>query len=330
MRGRHAAIFAAFALVAGCVPTADIECPEATDQILGACLVRCSADDECLVGEVCEAETGAGVCVAGLSERPVILTLTAADQTVTRGRPAQLSYATASAVRVSIDHDALADTSEGSGNIWTKPLFDTTTFTLTAYGNGGRSHRTITIQVVDRQEAPTIVDFSASRTSLKAGELTTLVWQVAGADRIKVLSGNTLIHSTIEASGSIAHFPTRPVSLTLVAENAAGESRKELALDVLVTPVTIGRFEATPNAAFIGGQIRFMWSTTGAESIEILYQGTDLVFESSESAVVKMGEHGWVMPQVEGNTVSFTLVAIGTGGQMAEKQIDVVINHGGN
>lgn len=327
MKARLAAFSAATALFSGCIPTTDIDCPESTDQISGACLVRCSADDECLVGEVCDLGDGTGVCLAGLSERPVILDFSARVQTVARGRPVRLSYATSSAVRVSIDHGVLVSSSAASGVLWTNPLLETTTFKLTAYGNSGRSEQTVTVQVVERNEAPTIMDLTASPAQLRAGELTTIAWRVAGADRIKIMSGDMLIHSTIDARGSIAYFPTKVVTIVLIAENQHGESREELPLDVEVVPPVIGTFSATPNAAFVGGRINFSWMTTATESIEILYQGTDLVFTTDDREQVESGEYSWVLPQVEHNQVSFTLVANGTGGQQVSRDVTVVINN---
>src|SRR5699024_1745488 len=64
---------------------------------------------------------------------------------------------------------------------------ETTTYTLRAANADGVTARSVTVHVrTDPDSAPLVARFSASPSSVGAGELSTLRWVVVGADSVEI------------------------------------------------------------------------------------------------------------------------------------------------
>lgn len=314
---------------AACVPSESIRCPDQTEEVTGSCLVACSVDEECLIGEVCD--PGEGACVLGQGMRPSIVELRAEESPVARGRPVHLFFSVQDATRVSIDHSVLANSTKIVGDVWTQPIDESTTFELLAFGPGGRTRRAISIDVSDRPIAPTIIRFAASNEAPRPGELVNLSWDVAGATRIRIMSGENQIHSTSDAHGSVAYFPSAGESLLeLWASNGAGDTRSDLTINVQVSGPEIQLFEASKTTAIVGDSVQLSWRTSGAINMEILSDGSSQLFRSEDRTLVALGAHMVQMPSpMPGATmVKFTLVITGDDGSKASSDVMVNIEHG--
>lgn len=313
----------ALSTLVACVPGESIDCPTGTDELLGACLVSCSVDDECLVDEVCDEQKNA--CVPGEGEQPVVLELRASHTNVPRGRPVQIFYRVEGAKQVQIDNNTLLPTTDLSGDAWTQPLLENTWIELVAFGAGGRTHQSILVTVNDNPAPPTIIAFTMSPENPRANELVTIAWNVAGAERVRIVNGAQEIHSTAEQRGTIAYFPTGPATLVLHAANGAGDNSAQLMLDV-AAPATIDGFEPSTEAAAVGQEVELSWRTSGAVMLQILAEGNMLVFRSEDPQVVSNGVHAVMipMPMAQQSSVKFTLVV--TGGDGDKMSQDIVIN----
>lgn len=314
---------AVLSTLAACVPGASIDCPTHTDELFGACVVSCAADEECLVDEICDGQKRA--CLPGEGEQPVVIELRASHANVTRGRPVQIFYRVEGATRVEIDHQTLASTPELRGEVWTQPILEPTTLELIAFGPGGRTHHTIDIAVNDNPAPPTIVAFTMTPEQPRANELVTIAWNVAGAERVRIVNGAQEIHATNQAQGTIAYFPTGPATLVLQAINEAGENSAQLTLDV-DAPATIDDFEPSSEAAAVGQEVELSWRTSGAVVLQILSEGNMPIFRSEDPTVVADGTHAVMipMPMPQQSSVKFTLVV--TGGEGDKTSRDIVIN----
>src|SRR5258705_13710800 len=124
MRGTLRRAFFALPATSACVPQGDVQCPKDTHHLGDECVVACAADDECLIGEICD--PNAGACVNGSGDRPIISDLSAIETTVAPGRPVHLFYSVMNATHVAMDNHVLVTAEALNGDVWTKPIDQTT------------------------------------------------------------------------------------------------------------------------------------------------------------------------------------------------------------
>jgi cysteine-rich repeat protein len=123
-------------------------------------------------------------------------------------------------------------------------------------------------------EAPTIVSFVATPTSVLEGGKTTLEWNVTGADSITITAapGGEVIATANAMSNVQSAAITENTTFTLTASNGDGDS--SATVTVLVNkdntnPPTIDSFTATPEMVASGGAVVLAWQTTNATSVDI-------------------------------------------------------------
>jgi hypothetical protein len=186
------------------------------------------------------------------------------------GQSAILSWNVAGATSVSISPEIGTVSSTGTKSVTPG---STTTYTLTASNSVGNATASA-IVTVSESSAPLILTFSSSPDSIKAGESSTLTWEVIGSTSINISQGI----GGVGAKGSVIVTPTATTAYTLTA----GSATKSVTVKVDTTNVKstagstiptsapkVNTFAASPNAVTLGDTITLSWSVTGVRSVSI-------------------------------------------------------------
>jgi hypothetical protein len=141
---------------------------------------------------------------------PVIVSFSANPAQIASGASSTLSWQVQNATSVSISGIGSVNPS-GSQSV--SPA-DTTTYTLTATGAGGTATATATVTVLF---PATIVSFTASPTTITAGETVTLSWTTQHA-----VSASIYGIGPVVVNGSVEVTPTSDTTYVLTANGAIG------------------------------------------------------------------------------------------------------------
>ncbi|RKX47504.1 MAG: hypothetical protein DRP64_00855, partial [Verrucomicrobia bacterium] len=235
---------------------------------------------------------------------PVILEFAAEPSEFFYGEQIALSYRVEGATEVRIDPAPGRVPLDGEYVV----LFPTeaATYTLTASNSLGF----VTAQVVLDAPTPDIQAFWVWPEEFGPGEDIELRYAVVGADSIWMEPDLVLV----ESSGDIPIIaPIEPTTYTLVAENAAGRSTR----DVVVTslPPKIQLTYATQYT--LGLPVRFTWYTWRTETLTLMPGSIPLEPNSSgELTVYPEGVQtwGWVATNAVGTTMAWRTLSPGRPG----------------
>lgn len=97
---------------------------------------------------------------------------------------------------------------------------ETTDYTLSAEGPGGSAVAKVTIRATP---LPPVITLEASPNNLHPGDVTTLRWNVTGADTINLYPGV----GAVAAAGSIVLRPIRTIRYSMIAQGAGGNSERD-------------------------------------------------------------------------------------------------------
>jgi hypothetical protein len=115
--------------------------------------------------------------------------------------------------------------------------------------------------------APIITSFTASPTSIIAGNSATVNWATTGATGIAVTPGT---FASTSASGSVILSPTTTTTYTLTATNTSGTVTATAVVTVTQPSLpTISSFTAIPTSITLGGISTLSWTTSGATTLNI-------------------------------------------------------------
>ena len=150
-----------------------------------------------------------------LKPLPTVDFFSGSSTEVSSGQTVKITWSTKNAKVVDIDNgvgSSLSPASEAEVK-----LDHTTTYTLTAKGDGGTSSKTLTVTVkaVAAPKAPVISSFAAASARIKQGDSVTLNWSTTDATSV-TLNGNPQ-----PAEGSLTVKPSDDATYTLVANGAA-------------------------------------------------------------------------------------------------------------
>jgi len=201
----------------------------------------------------------------------------------------------------------------------------TTTYTLTATNAAGPTTCAVTLTVNPATGGgggnPRVIAFTASPTTITAGQSSTLTWNVENADTVDI-SGL----GEVPASGSRAVSPTSTVTFVLTARNRNGVSQANA--PITVNPSGGG---TTPGGnPVIGGCAATPASVTGAgTAVTINYFSQNASAVTFSPAVAGAGLNGPVSVSPTATT-TYTLTAAGTNGQTATCTVTVNVTPAAN
>ncbi len=192
---------------------------------------------------------------------PSIISFTVSPSTLPAGGGnVTLSWGTTNAATVSISGVGVVT---GSSNV--VAVTGTTNFTLTAPTVVGSSTASTSV-TVQPGVAPLISAFSASPSTVTAGNNTTLSWSVSGATSLSI------DHSlgTVTGSSKLISIPSAGTWVfTLTATNQWGTSSAQTTVIANVAPPTINAFSATPTSFTVGNSTTLQWNVTGATNLSL-------------------------------------------------------------
>jgi uncharacterized cupredoxin-like copper-binding protein len=158
---------------------------------------------------------------------PPTVTFTAIPSAVNPGQGSTLSWTTTNATSVSIDSGLGLQPLNGSANVLPS---QTTTYTLTATGTGGTTMRQVTVTV---STGPTLT-FTASPSTINAGQSATLTWATTNATTVSIDNGIGLR----PANGSLVVTPLTTTVYAMVATGPGGTTSAEARVTVIAVQHT--------------------------------------------------------------------------------------------
>jgi TonB family protein len=177
----------------------------------------------------------AWILVPGTGEKttsaPPVANLTASASSIERGEAVTLSWKTDHARSVRLEP---LGTVPASGSRVVEPSV-TTNYRLVAVGTDETATDGLTIEVTGPppvQSAAVIDEFTASRTTIAAGETVTLTWRTSNAEKVELPPLDNL-----PLSGSHDIRLTKDTAFVLVAYGAGGNAQKALNVSVTTNEV---------------------------------------------------------------------------------------------
>ncbi len=209
---------------------------------------------------------------------PVITSFTATPGTISAGQSASLQWNVSGANAISIDNNIGIVSSS-----WTQTVFPskTTTYTLTATNREGSATASVTITVAGAT-VPVVNSFTATPSTITAGQISTLQWDVNGATSVSINQDIGVVYP----SGTKEVSPTVTTTYVLTARNNAGSVTASATVTLPATsqPV-IDSFTANPLSVASGQTSTLQWNVTGATTVSI-NQGIGTVTASDTRAVL--------------------------------------------
>ncbi|MBW2005045.1 MAG: RHS domain-containing protein [Deltaproteobacteria bacterium] len=226
---------------------------------------------------------------------PPEVTFSADPASIKLGESSTLTWTTTNADTVSIDQSV--GSVEENGSLSVSPQ-QTTTYTLTATGEGGTTTESLT-------HLPPTVSIGADPGTIHIGESSTLTWTSTNADSciIELNIGN------VNPNGSTTVSPTETTTYTITATGPGGTATESFTVFFFAPTVTI---RADPATIQVGDSATLTWTSTNADSVSI-DQGIGSVELSGTTTVT---------PTV---TTAYTITATGPGGTATDSAMVTVI-----
>ena len=165
------------------------------------------------------------------SGMPIVNTFIASPPSIAPGASTTISWDVTGATTVTIDQ-GIGDVA-ASGDMVVSPA-TSTTYKLTAGNSAGSAYATCQVVVTSGSSSsyPVINYFTASSTSVTAGEIITLSWSVSNASSVTIDNGV----GTVAATGSMSLYPIATTSFTLTAVNSVGSASQSVMIYVSGVP----------------------------------------------------------------------------------------------
>jgi hypothetical protein len=191
---------------------------------------------------------------------PVVKSIKASPSVIPSGEKATLSWEVSGADTVSLDNDIGDVPAKGTKDVYPDK---TIKYTLTATNGNGSSTSGVIVTV--NPNAPVVKSFTASPSTIAAGQTATLKWEVSGANTINLQGvGN------VEGSGSQVVKPAATTSYTLTATNSAGVITAQATVTISSSSVpVITSFTATSENISEGASTTLEWYVSNATSVSI-------------------------------------------------------------
>lgn len=246
---------------------------------------------------------------------------TASPEQVAAGGEVTLSWSISGDVEHVIVRQAateLAASTEATGSVVASNLpAGRVPFSLVVVGRGGDDATAELVLVTDG--APAISSFDADRTVVSSGGAVRLSWKTVGATSVSISEGATTLFEAAGAEaleGAWLARPTTSVRYTLMAANAAGERRAEVAVAVLPLPSI--ELSATPARTKAGEPVQVSWSTVNATELSLRFDDRPIFVASKESVAAGTTSLSF------NASGTLTAIAVGPGGPTT-RSLDVEV-----
>ena len=243
--------------------------------------------------------------------KPSIGSFTAEPTTITAGQSSKLSWSVTGTEPVTIEITDVGNPTSTSVSV--SPTA-TKTYTLTASNSAGSVTKDVSITVnpapppAPNATKPTIDSFTASPSTITAGQSSTLSWAVSGTQPITI--SVTDLGTVSGTSGSVS--PTATKTYTLTASNSAGSVTKNLSITVNLIKPSITSFTATPASITAGQSSTLSWTVSGTQPIT--FSITDLGNVTGDSKSVSPN-----------STKTYTLTASNAAGSVT-KDVTITVS----
>ncbi len=203
---------------------------------------------------------------------PAINSFVASPSAIYFGQQSTLSWNVAQATSVSIQPEVGAVSSTGSKVVSPGA---TTRYILSAANANGNSTASATLEV-STSNTPIITTFSASPSSIKAGDECTLTWDIIGAKSISLSQGI----GGVASKGTMAVTPTETSTYTIRAESDYGSVSKSVTVSVDTSNISTGpaitkdppqidTFSASSSSIALGEEVTLTWAVDAARTVSI-------------------------------------------------------------
>ena len=203
---------------------------------------------------------------------PTVNSFVASPGGIYAGQQSTLSWNVTGATSVSIQPEV--GTVSPTGSKVVSPG-TTTRYVLTAANSEGNSTASATLNV-STSNAPIITTFSASPTSINAGDDATLIWDVIGAKSININQGV----GGVASKGTIKVTPAETSIYTLRADSDYGSVSKSVTVSVDTSNVSTGpaltkdppqikTFTASSSSITLGDEVTLTWTVDAARTVSI-------------------------------------------------------------
>lgn len=229
-----------------------------------------------------------------------ISSFTATPATITVGQGTTLAWSVAAGTGCTVNQGVGAVNATGSQTV--TPT-STTTYTMTCSGlNGGASaSANATVTVNPAPVAASITSFTASSSSITAGQSSTLSWNVASGTGCTINQGVGSVGLT--GTHSVSPATTTTYTLACNGTNGGASATATATVTVSATPVdaSITSFAASPTSITVGQSSTLSWSVSA---------GTGCAINQSVGGVATSGTRT-VSPTA---TTTYTLTCNGLNG----------------
>lgn len=201
---------------------------------------------------------------------PSIVSFTASPAAIVSGDSSILSWQVTNADTVSISPQPGTVSLSGSAGV--SPTA-TQIYTLTATKGTLTTTRQVTVTVTAPAQPPVIASFTASPSTITAGDSTTLSWDIVTdvGSPLTSLSITPSVAVGVSSAGSVTVSPTTNTTYTISAANSAGTVTQSVSVvvDEPDTPPLITSFTASPGSIFQGESSILSWNVDNADSVTI-------------------------------------------------------------
>lgn len=173
---------------------------------------------------------------------------------------------------------------------------------------------------------PTL-SFTASASSINAGQPVTLTWQSSHATSVTISAvgadgSSRSISTNSQLSGSAQDMPTQNTTYTAVAAGAGGTSTQQQ-VKVTVSQLTPTlTFSVDKNSVTAGQPITLTWQMTNGTSITISAARAD---GSTKQILAPTSQASGTVSDSPTQDTTYTAVASGNGGTSAQQQVKVAV-----
>lgn len=198
-----------------------------------------------------------------------IVSFEPSNYTVSSGTSATLSWSTANCTSVSMSGATIPST-QLNGSIGTGAIYGATSYTLTAYGNGGPVSKSITINTSVAPSLCTIQSFTGPSYTVGYGNTATLSWSVSNCTNVMIAG---LSIPSNQFSGSVTTGALyNSTSYTLTA-SGVGSGTQTQTISVNVQPYqnqtcSIAGFNG-PSQVSNGSSATLTWTTSNCSYVTV-------------------------------------------------------------